>query len=226
MWIWITCFHLFFSCFLEVALNCINICQGLLRWWHPGKIHSTSNERKPRTSTSWKRCVFKRCGYTCIPYICTKIVLCCACVNNHKPWSSQIEARDLWSFPVVSCFLGRCGAISRCTLLWTWNRTLCSEFGCKSGMLGESATDTFPMMGRQEVIIAMPPKEAEDFRSSLLTGGVSEVRRMDSCHLVKDAASASRRPVAPNAIRNISYGMLWAHGPIDSYVHICEKENL
>ncbi|CAL1139216.1 unnamed protein product [Cladocopium goreaui] len=28
---------------------------------------------------------------------------------------------------------------------------------------------------KQEVIIAMPPKEAEDFRSSLLTGGVSEV---------------------------------------------------
>ena len=218
-----------FLVFLEVALNCIIICQGLLRWWHPGKIHSTSNERKPRTSTSWKRYVFKRCGFTCIPYICTKIVLCCACVNNHnyKPWSSQIEARDLWSFPVVSCFLGRCGAISRCTLLRTWNRTLCSEFGCKSGMLGESATDTFPMMGRQEVIIAMPPKEAEDFRSSLLTGGVSEVRRMDSCHLVKDVASASRRPVAPNAIRN---NQLWnAMGPW-AYrfilVHICEKENL
>ena len=57
----------------------------------------------------------------------------------------------------------------------------------------------FSMMGRQEVIIAMPPKEAEDFRSSLLTGGVSEV--------------PGRRPLqAQSAI--ISYGMLWAYGSI------------
>lgn len=96
--------------------------------------------------------------------------MCCFCINQNRVKETEAAGETVPFEDFERAFGDRVAGIGKIVAMMApWKDPFyIKRVWCDFEMY--TATDL-----KQEVIIAMPPKEAEDFRSSLLTGGVSEV---------------------------------------------------